>query len=294
MKNFKLLLTIIFLAAGPSLYAQINPLKSQYFTNAFLFNPAKAGAGETGVASTGFASQWNRIQGAPQTLSFTADAPVTKRMGVGLSVINDKSGLISRTVAMGSYSYKIPFSENNNLRFGLSLGYLSDNLIINDAIARNTGTDPGLVNYNDQHRDLFKAGFGATYHTDRLEIQSSWFNLNRSNKELKAVDRSGMTTTVKYSFGDPNQMEISPLVGYRQIHGFSDYFDAGVNMTYLSKLDLSLLYHTNKSVTGGIAFDYEQKIKLGLLYNTESANIRGMTGGTFELALYVPFSIYHK
>lgn len=49
----------------------------------------------------------------------------------------------------------------------------------------------------------------------------------------KSVDRSGITTTIKYAFGDPSLVLISPLVGYRQIYGLSDYADAGVNVSYL-------------------------------------------------------------
>lgn len=107
----------------------------------------------------------------------------------------------------------------------------------------------------------------------------------------KSVDRSGITTTIKYTFGDPSVVLISPLVGYRQIYGLSDYADAGVNVSYPSVLDLSMLYHTNKSITGGFSFDYNEVLKLSCFYNSEPPEIRGLSGGTFELSLGMPFSI---
>jgi type IX secretion system PorP/SprF family membrane protein len=278
-----------------TLHAQVNPLKSQFFINSFLINPAQAGAGKTGMVSAGFVSQWNSIVGSPEILSFTLESPVDKRMGLGVSVINDKAGLLNRTVLTGSYSYKVPISLSSNLGFGLSVGYLDDNLIISDALTRNSATDPALTNYQYNHGNIIKAGFGGTFHTEHIEIQSSVFNINREqNKDLKSIDRPGVTTTVKYSFGDPGGTQISPLAGYRQIHGFTDYWDGGVNVSYLSVLDLSLLYHTNKSFTGGFCFEYEHKIKLAFLYNTEPAQIRGTTGGTMEVSLYVPFFSKNK
>ena len=280
------------LTVSETIFAQINPLKSQFFVNSFLINPSKAGAGERGLMSAGFSSQWNRIPGAPEIMSVTAESPITQRMGIGASVMNDKSGLINRTVVMGSYSYKVPFSESGSLRFGLSAGYISDNINISEAVTQNASSDPSLVNYNYQHENLFKAGFGATLSLKKLEVQTSWFSINRRvDPQLKSIDRSGITTTLKYSFGDPGSTVISPLLGYRQIYGFSDYMDAGVNVSYLSKLDVSLLYHTNKSITGGFSFDYNRKLRLACFYNSETPQLRGLSGGTFELSLGIPFSI---
>lgn len=283
------------MASATSLLAQINPLKSQFFVNSFLINPSKAGQGDKGMMTAGFSTQWNKIQGAPEVLSLTVETPITDRMGVGALFTNDKSGLINRTVMMGSYSYKIPFSEDKSLRFGLAVGYLSDNINVDNAITPNGSMDPALVNYNYQHENLLKAGFGATLNFEKLELQSSWFNINRRiNPEEKAVDRSGITTTLKYSFGDPSNIAISPLLGFRQIHGFSDYLDAGVNVSYLSVLDLSLLYHTNKSITGGFSFYYKDRLQLSCFYNSETPEIRGLTGGTFEISLGLPFNILNK
>jgi len=296
LRNIKILIAVaVFSLVTINSFAQLNPLKSQYFLNSFLANPSQAGAGDNGMVSTGISSQWNRIAGAPEILSLTMEAPLTERMGIGAYVINDKSGLINRTVIMGSYSYKIPVSEISSLRFGLGLGYLNDNMNVDGAIARNISSDPAIFNYNFQHENLLKAGFGATYVFDKLELQSSWYGINRRlNDENKSADRSGNTTTIKYSFGDPMGTLITPLIGYRQIKGLSDYFDTGVNISYFSSLDLSFLYHSNKSITGGISYEYEKIIRLSCFYNSETPQVRGITGGTFEMSLSMPFSIKKK
>ncbi len=285
-------LAIIVFWSG-SLFGQINPLKSQFFANEFLVNPAKAGADETGILSTGYSSQWDKIPGTPEILSFTGNLPISDRMGLGITLLNDKAGLISRTSGLVSYSYKVPLTETQSLRFGLGAGILADRLVINDAISPDVTSDPSYVSYNSRHETLFRAAFGVTYQVDKFEIQSSWFNINdrKSDESLQSVDRSGITSTIRYSFGDPKSIVYTPLIGYRQIHGLSDYWDGGINFSYLSKIDFSALYHSNRSVSAGFKFNYLEIIKLGALYNTEPPQVRGVSGGTFEVSLYMPFSI---
>lgn len=293
MKDAKgILLLFCLFTFTQDLLAQVNPLKSQYFVNTFLINPSQAGAGERGFVSAGVSSQWNRIPGSPEIKSLTVEAPVSERQGLGVSILNDKAGLLNRTVVMGSYSYKVPFSESGNVRFGLAAGYVGDNFNISGAVTPDASADAALVNYNSERQNFFKAGFGATLTLEKFEIQSSWFSINHKKDDLiNAIDRPGITSTVKYTFGDPAAASFSPLFGYRQIAGFSDYIDAGLNFSYKSVLDLSVLYHTNKSFTGGFSFDYKQSLRLSCFYNSETPQLRNLSGGTFEMSLGIPFSI---
>ena len=293
MKDAKgILLLFCLFTFTQDLLAQVNPLKSQYFVNTFLINPSQAGAGERGFVSAGVSSQWNRIPGSPEIKSLTVEAPVSERQGLGVSILNDKAGLLNRTVVMGSYSYKVPFSESGNVRFGLAAGYVGDNLNISAAVTPDASSDAALVNYNSERQNFFKAGFGATLTLEKFEIQSSWFSINHKKDDLiNAIDRPGITSTLKYTFGDPAAASFSPLFGYRQITGFSDYIDAGLNFSYKSVLDLSVLYHTNKSFTGGFSFDYKQSLRLSCFYNSETPQLRNLSGGTFEMSLGIPFSI---
>lgn len=293
MRNARLIFILIcFFTINEGLLAQVNPLKSQFFVNSFLINPSKAGAGERGHMTAGVSSQWDKIPGAPVIMSLTVEAPIGERQGLGVSIMNDKAGLLNRTIVMGSYSYKVPFSETSSVRFGLAAGYVGDNLNVSDAVTPDASSDPGLVNYNYERRNLFKAGFGATLNFENLEIQSSWFSINhKKDAQINAVDWPGITTTLKYTIGNPNVAALSPLLGYRQINGLSDYIDAGVNFSFKSSLDLSFLYHTNKSITGGFSFDYNQLVRLSCFYNSETPQLRSLSGGTFELSLGIPFSI---
>ncbi len=296
MKKVNILFIGIILISAPitNLMAQINPLKSQFFENAFLFNSAKAGSDSIGVFSANFNSQWNKLPGSPQIYTITATTPINKRMGLGLLLFNDKAGLLSRTSVIGAYSYLVPFTDDISIRFGISAGYLSEDLVFDESITPNKTVDASLLTFGDTHNDILKAGFGTTFKYKLLEVQASLYNLNRKLSKtngLKSVDRAGITVLANYALEGKQNFSFNILGGYRQINGLSDYFDAGLKIAYNKSIDLTAIYHTNKSMTFGFGYDYRQNFKLNFLYNNEPYQIRGLTGGTFELAAYVPFKL---
>src|SRR5690606_5316208 len=108
--------------------AQLNPMKSQYFQNPYLVNAAMAGYQNKAEVFLNYSNQWNKIDGAPVLLSYSAMQPVNDKAAVGLNVINDKSGLMRKTQVAGSFAYKVPFSAEHHIRFGVSLSWSQDRL----------------------------------------------------------------------------------------------------------------------------------------------------------------------
>ncbi len=142
----KILLTFYIVFAGLSLFAQQDALYSQYMFNGLVLNPAYAG--NKGILNVNLVNrnQWvgQKVIGAPRTQAFTADAAlVDGKVGLGLHIINDKTGAESHQSAMVSYSYKIPVSETADLSFGLGGGvanYVLDGTMLSTA----EGGDPSI------------------------------------------------------------------------------------------------------------------------------------------------------
>ena len=83
-------------------------MTNQYVLNPLTINPAYAG--NRGVMNiAGFLQEamgW--VQGAPETMTFAADAPVLdNKVGLGLIVISDKVGVTKETYFISNYSYTI-------------------------------------------------------------------------------------------------------------------------------------------------------------------------------------------
>ncbi len=125
-KRYMRLAAVVLLAAlGQGAMAQLNPLGSQYYNNQYIVNPAFAGEGRGLKVNAAYRKLWSGIPGSPLTQNVTVDYGLGK-VGLGLNVNNESSGLLRQTRAVASYAYHLPLdSGRNHLSFGLSLGMMS-------------------------------------------------------------------------------------------------------------------------------------------------------------------------
>lgn len=121
--------------------SQQQPLYSQYMMDAYLVNPAVAGAeGVTAINLTA-RQQWAGYSDAPSTFALSAQTRILKtsfrnrsrliksrvrrrrpsgRVGFGGFIFNDNNGKIHRTGFQGSYAYHI-YSRDYQMSFGASI-----------------------------------------------------------------------------------------------------------------------------------------------------------------------------
>ncbi|MEI8136957.1 MAG: type IX secretion system membrane protein PorP/SprF, partial [Bacteroidota bacterium] len=73
----------------------------------YLYNPAYAGANKGTQFNIGYRNQWAGFEGAPVTFMASGYGTFKKKpnMAAGGLIMNDKSGLLSRTSFYGTYSY---------------------------------------------------------------------------------------------------------------------------------------------------------------------------------------------
>lgn len=118
------LLTFAFLAmTGTVSFGQQDPMFTKYMFNSLYFNPAYAGSNEHLSLNLIHRQQWVGIEGAPTTQSFTLHSPLkNERVGVGMSIVNDKIGATGTLDANFAYAYRIPFGKKFKLSVGLQAG----------------------------------------------------------------------------------------------------------------------------------------------------------------------------
>lgn len=274
-----ILLSAVFFQAS----AQLTPLKSQFFINPYLANPAMAGLeGRTSVFGN-YANQWSKLEGAPEMFSISASTPLNDKASVGVNFINDRAGLMLKTQTMGSFSYKVPFSEEHSLRFGVSVTWAQDRL---DRSLASGGAvdDPELARYNDRENYL-DGNFGVSYLNHGFEAQFSYLNLNqRRSSRFSTVDYSTFYSSVAYRFRLDQTFSVKPLFAFRGVKNFENQYDIAAEWK-ADDLAFYTMYHSNKSFTGGIGYDYMRKLNISVLYNSEPSNIRGLSGGIFDVVL---------
>ena len=168
MKHTFLLFGILF-SVNLS-FAQQDSNFSHYMFNQQIMNPAYAGArGLTSFTSI-IRSQWSDIEGAPLTQTLSFDAPITsKKLGFGLSVLNDKIGPINTTSFDIDFAYHLRLNrKDHRLSIGLKAGAFSY-LLDSDKISTSTSFDPSLEPDLDR-RLIPNIGFGVYYYTQNFYL----------------------------------------------------------------------------------------------------------------------------
>lgn len=272
-----------------TVYGQLTPMKSQYFQNPYLVNPSMAGyRGVTEVYSN-YSNQWNKIEGAPEMFSFSGSMPINEKASVGVNVINDKAGLMQRTQAMGSYSYKVPFSEDHSVRFGVSLSWSQDDL--NYSLASGSrANDPELMRYQNERESYLDGNFGVAYIGKKLEAQFSYLNLNqRRNGQFSTVDYSTFYSAISYMVVLKNDFSVRPLLAYRGVKGYDNQYDIAAEWG-LEDLKFYTMYHSNRSFSGGLGYTYKNQLNIATMYNSEPVAVRGFSGGVFDIVVGYRFN----
>ena len=121
MKRILTILALTIFVGGQS-FGQQDPMFTKYMFNSLVFNPAYAGSWDHMTVGLIHRTQWVEIEGAPTTQSLTLHTPLkNERVGVGLSILNDKIGPTQSTGINLAYAYKIPMGKMM-LSIGLQAG----------------------------------------------------------------------------------------------------------------------------------------------------------------------------
>lgn len=287
----KILKTVLLLAVilpGGKAIAQLNPMGNMYFQNQYLGNPAMAGAESGMVVSLGIRKQWSNIVGSPTLQAFTASYGMNDKVGLGLKVSNDKSGLFKRTRTVASYSYHLPLSsDEQRLSFGLSMGFMSERIALEDIKGNLADVNVGVYNQRETYID---GDFGFAYTSDKFNIQAALPNMKSYFKKdinNDAIDRATFYSAISYKFqlDGSGGFGLEPKVAYRGVKGMDNIADIGANLSYASnKLNFFGMYHSSKSSTFGVGLNF-QGIGFTGMYSTATSALSNYANGSFEMGL---------
>jgi type IX secretion system PorP/SprF family membrane protein len=116
-------ISIAFMLAAEKGSAQFDAMFTQYMFNETFINPAYTGSKEAMSATMLHRQQWVSFPGRPVTTTFALHGPLfDNKMGLGLSVLSEKIGVLNRNLIYGSYAYRLKIHDGGNLALGLMGG----------------------------------------------------------------------------------------------------------------------------------------------------------------------------
>lgn len=287
------------IAVGNTAKAQQDARYSMYMFNGLLLNPAYTGSHEALGINAFYRTQWVGFDGAPQTLSFSVDAPIaTQKMGVGGYVEYDQIGVHQRINAYATYAYRIKTGEKSHLAAGIQGGVLHIKSNYNQ-INSPDGTPADLALNQSQSNLIPNFGLGLYFHTPNFYIGGSVPHLLQAQLNKNAPD--GITklarqyrqyiATAGVVLPLGSNFKVKPSVLVKTLPGNAPT-QVDANLGFLIKevlwLGSSLRFDdtaTPESVNAMAAFQLKNGLRIGYAYDYTLSEIQNYTSGSHEVTV---------
>lgn len=279
MKKKLLFISTVLLVGTFEVFAQQDALFSQYMFNMMLVNPAYTGSRDVLSLSALYRKQWANVPGAPETMTFSVDSPIkNEKMGVGLSVFNDKVGVVSNTGFYANYAYRIRLTNNSTLAMGASLGltnYRAELAGVQLSDQANAAADNAFS--GNPNKILPNLGLGAYYSNDKFYVGFSLphvlNNKIQNDGGLTARQYRHSFLMAGYVFNINESFKIKPSALVKHVAGSPVQLDLNTNVWLYDKFGVGVSYRSlaapvimaevqiSDQFRFGYAFDYTTSIK---------------------------------
>lgn len=285
----KRLLSVVLLIACISASAQQKPYYTQYILNNYILNPALTGIENYTDLKLSYRDQWTGINGAPVTTYLTIQGPIGKKdfrttptsfeipgenprgksfvdeytappphSGIGMMIINDKTGYINRFSAYATYAYHKPISLKTTLAAGFLAGITNVSL---DRSKIEWGTllptDPAIGYDNGDLKKLKpEVGAGLWLYSSDYFVGASVLNIvpNKikfySSNQYATYFEPQIIGTAGYRFFLSDDVSMLPSVMLQFIQPFPVQVHANVKFQYMDKVWAGLSYRITDQLGG--------------------------------------------
>jgi len=291
----RILKTIFWLLIPLSLSGQLTPVTNQYILNPLTINPASAGSrGALNIAAF-YRRQWVGISGSPETMTLAADAPfLDSKLGLGLTIMNDKIGVTKETHFNTQYSYKIKIKEGT-LSFGLGAGIITTNTAWSDLTVVDPGDSYMLVDskvlvvpdfsfgaYYTVHN--YFAGFsipkllGYSFSPDKNKYMSKF---EPENYNFMFNTGYVLTISPKAKFFPSTLVTFTP--------GEKILYDINAHFNLFDRFWTGVSYRSNRSVAALLQVAINDQFRLAYTYDFDFGKIGTYSNGSHEVMLRYEF-----
>ncbi len=285
---------LLIVSASLTSNAQQDPMYTQYMFNTQTINPAYAGTWEALSFMALARQQWVGFDGAPQTYSFSMQAPLkNERVALGLNLISDKVGIEKRFYMFADYSYLVKIKEKTNLRLGLKGGFTTYTNDLNAYQTYDQGlTDPsfqGVIN----NKFMPNFGVGAFLYNKRYyvgfsipKIINNKFDNNLDNYSVESEMRHYyLMAGLVFNLGENLKFKPTMLTKatFSSNTGAPVELDLTANFLIKEKFWLGATYRTGDSFGFIAQWIFNKKLRVGYAFDYTTTNIHNHSNGSHEV-----------
>ncbi len=282
-KNVVALIALISLGA----YAQQDPQFTQYMYNTLTVNSAYAGSRGNFSVTGIHRNQWVGIDGAPVTQTLTLDTPLGEKVGLGLSVVNDRIGPANEFYTDLNFAYTIRVSSMHRLSFGVKGGFR----LLNIDWTRGQSQRPeALFQENINNRFLPTVGAGLYLHGDRsyLGVSIPNFLVDQQYDDIQQsvdTERRHFFLIGGLVFDAGRNTKFKPAFLLKHVAGSPLIVDLSANFMFYEKFRAGIAYRWDDSFSGLAGFQISPSILIGYAYDNTTTDLQNSTTGSHEIMM---------
>jgi type IX secretion system PorP/SprF family membrane protein len=318
----KIFVIVIFMVSWQINFAQQRPHYTQYVLNNYILNPALSGIENYTDVKISGRDQWVGLDGAPRTMYLTIHTPIGKKdyktsatsynvpgenprgtnywsnytasephHGVGLSIMDDKTGLYNRFSANVSYAYHLGLSARTNIAAGFAAGI--QNISRNGAKSTfNNGdpTDPAQGNTADIYkiRPDLSAGiwvYSADYFfgLSAQQIIPQKVAFTDDTLGFKLVPH--LFATAGYRFLINEDVNAIPSVMVKYVSPIDPQFDLNLKLQYQDLFWVGGSYRYKDGYAAMIGLNVANTFNVGYSYDFTQTPLNTVSKGTHEIII---------
>lgn len=295
----KNLLVYLFVLCFVQVFAQQDPLYSQYMFNMPALNPAYVGSHELLNSALLFRKQFIGINGSPTTATFGIDAPFwNNKLGGGLLVVMDKIGKTQTLDIQTQYAYRIKTPKKGNLALGLQAGisqyaFRGGDLLYNSQ--QNSGnsfaSDPILE--ENINRTLSNVGTGIWFNNEHFY---AGFSVPRLINYRLSENQQGMLQsqarqfrhifiTTGYVFDLNENWQLKPSTLIRAVEAAAISYDINANLYYQRRIGIGLSYRNQAAVVAMFEFQTLKGLRISYAYDFATTPLARQISGSHEVMI---------
>lgn len=323
----KLCVTIVVLAAWVMGKAQQQPQYTQYIINNYIINPALSGIENYTDLKISHRHQWVGVQDAPVTTYLTIQGPLNKKddritatsfkmpgenprgrnywqdytpapphHGIGLKIINDRTGPLNNFSAYGSYAYHIGLSPKTSLAAGFEIGLRSLSLHAGELIFdpdNPSSVDPAVGTSQEINRIkpdmgaglwLYSASFFAGLSAQQVIPQTVYFSDNTvKTAGFKLIPH--LFATAGYRLQMTDDIFALPSVTIKYVQPLPLQADFNIKLQYQDLLWAGASFRTFDGFAGMAGINVSNTFNISYAYDYTTSKLGSISKGTHEIVL---------
>lgn len=284
--------------------AQYDAMFTQYMFNEMFINPGYAGSRDALSVTALHRQQWVNFPGRPITTTFSMHGPLMgNKMGVGLSVLNEKIGVLNRNLVYLSYAYRIKTGANGNLAFGL-MGGIHNQV---NKFAQLKTTEIGDIQLSQNSPSIIAPNFGfGIYYSDKKMYAG--LSIPRMIDDRMLFDAAGNVTkitkiapekfhyylTVGRMFGLAENLKLKGQVMVKAVQNAPVEFDLNANFLIKDMIWAGIGYRSSSDASALVGVQLGPQFVFSYSYDYALTKIQKYSQGSHEIALGYTFAYKGK